>query len=422
MTCGYCGAVVPEGKAYCPVCGAKVNRGLPSEDALADADQEVRPILAEAYLALRRRDFRRAEEKCIEALRHFPNNASAHAMLAEVYEAQGRLDDAIEWLRMALDLDPDNERMKRRLAELQARREERERAKGAEPARPPQLAPPAKRRVWKVAGLVGALVVALVAITYFAGGLAYRGRADKGPSRGGLMAPPEVGGFPQKPPTPPAVQPRRLVPALPPQRPALPRLEGLPAKGPKPSQPQPEKGEAKTEKERGLPDQQTEAPPSGGEAGAPLLRLLPAPPPYTAGTDLQQYLLSYLRHVAGLQKGEAKWIPDWVEVDRNRNFVTVFAHIEGATDRKGLVEAARWCAIFSAASILRSYPPAYWLSVRVRGGHAQGPLLLVADFDRAGMIQALRGAGATLESVATSVWWNPTYLGPSTGHGGGEGP
>ena len=187
--------MVPEGKAYCPVCGAKVNRGLPPEDALADADQEVRPILAEAYLALRKRDFRRAEEKCIEALRHFPNNASAHAMLAEVYEAQGRLDDAIEWLRMAFDLDPDNERMKRRLAEPQARREERERAKEAEPARPSQLTPPAKRRVWKVAGLVGALVVVLVAITYFAGGLTYRGRQGAvegrpyGPSRSGRLSP-----------------------------------------------------------------------------------------------------------------------------------------------------------------------------------------------------------------------------------------
>ena len=49
-----------------------------------------------------------AVDNCMAALRLAPQNASAQSLLGDIYENQGRLDDAIQWYRMALDVSPDS--------------------------------------------------------------------------------------------------------------------------------------------------------------------------------------------------------------------------------------------------------------------------------------------------------------------------
>lgn len=427
IICGYCGAVVSEGAVYCPVCGGKVDLGPLLNDALADADREVRPVLAEAYLALRRRNFQQAEAKCIEALRRFPNNASAHAMLAEVYEAEGRLDDAIEWLRMALDLDPDSQRLKRRLAKLRAKRGEGERSKEAQVRQPTTVwtePPGARRKIWKAAGLVGLLVALLVGLTFLVGELTRWAVTTEERASSNVESPripPEVGGMggeeavtTSQPPPPVAQRREGGLPSLPTQRPVLPTPERHSSlQGPKGAMTAPEAKSEALREPISPPQAEEEDQPREAVKGKGVARPLPAPPPYVAGTDLRQYLLGYLRQVAAenQQVRGARWFPDWVEVDQNRFFVTAFAHIEETPDREELFRAAEECALTLAAAVMRVCPPTYWLSARVRMGHPRGPLLLVADFDRIGMMRALQEAGLPLEALAPSLWRNPAYFG-----------
>jgi hypothetical protein len=47
-----------------------------------------------------------AARQCAEALQREPANASAHSLLGDIYENRGRLEDAIHWYQLALDLNP----------------------------------------------------------------------------------------------------------------------------------------------------------------------------------------------------------------------------------------------------------------------------------------------------------------------------
>jgi len=62
--------------------------------------------LAEANLYRIRSRWTEAETCCIEVLREDPNNVHAHSLLGDIFRDQGRLEDAAQWYRMALDLDP----------------------------------------------------------------------------------------------------------------------------------------------------------------------------------------------------------------------------------------------------------------------------------------------------------------------------
>ena len=79
--------------------------GLTPEPALP---RETYTLLAQANLLRMRARWDEAVEHCMAALRLSPENASAHSLLGDIYENQGRLDDAIQWYRMALDVNPDS--------------------------------------------------------------------------------------------------------------------------------------------------------------------------------------------------------------------------------------------------------------------------------------------------------------------------
>ena len=91
----------------------------PHEEAALSRD--VYALLAQANLLRVRGQWEEAAESCMAALRLAPDSSSANSLLGDIYENQGRYDDAAQWYRMALDANPDGpadlvklERLRRR--------------------------------------------------------------------------------------------------------------------------------------------------------------------------------------------------------------------------------------------------------------------------------------------------------------------
>lgn len=66
------------------------------------------PLLARANLLRVRGQWNEAIAACTDALRKAPTSAATHSLLAQIYEAQNRPDEAISWYSLALELDPNN--------------------------------------------------------------------------------------------------------------------------------------------------------------------------------------------------------------------------------------------------------------------------------------------------------------------------
>lgn len=75
-------------------------------------------LLAQANLCRMRGQWEAATEKCMQVMTLAPNNASAQSLLGDIYDNQGFLDDAIQWYRMALDIQPDSPADRLKLARL----------------------------------------------------------------------------------------------------------------------------------------------------------------------------------------------------------------------------------------------------------------------------------------------------------------
>lgn len=71
-----------------------------------DADVVIAPLLSRANLLKVRGQWEEAVTVCAEAIRRSPDSASAHALLGDIYLAQGKNGDALHWYRMALDRNP----------------------------------------------------------------------------------------------------------------------------------------------------------------------------------------------------------------------------------------------------------------------------------------------------------------------------
>lgn len=70
--------------------------------------REVYALLAQANLLRMRGRWEEAVQKCMAALTLAPNHSSAQSLLGDIYENQGRYDDAVQWYHMALDVNPDS--------------------------------------------------------------------------------------------------------------------------------------------------------------------------------------------------------------------------------------------------------------------------------------------------------------------------
>ncbi len=69
-------------------------------------EEDIYLMLVTANVLRLRRQWRLAEAKCSEVLRREADNAAAYSLLGDISRDQGKLRDAIEWYKMALDRDP----------------------------------------------------------------------------------------------------------------------------------------------------------------------------------------------------------------------------------------------------------------------------------------------------------------------------
>ncbi len=66
------------------------------------------PLLARANLLRVRGQWNEAIAACTDALRKAPKSVATHSLLAQIYEAQNRPEEAITWYSLSLELDPNN--------------------------------------------------------------------------------------------------------------------------------------------------------------------------------------------------------------------------------------------------------------------------------------------------------------------------
>jgi tetratricopeptide (TPR) repeat protein len=125
--CEKCFATVPEGSPYCPECGASMDATQP-----AASDAEIYPALARANLLRMRGEYKQAEDVCLGILRRLPNNASAHTLLGDICAERGDLEEAVQWYDLALELMPDSQADREKLASVRRRIADREAAASAE--------------------------------------------------------------------------------------------------------------------------------------------------------------------------------------------------------------------------------------------------------------------------------------------------
>jgi tetratricopeptide (TPR) repeat protein len=102
MHCPHCAKEIDRGLLSCPFCGGEINSS--AEDCLERAimliDQERRE---------------EAVEFLKEVLNRYPQNASAHSLLASLYEEARDYPSAIYHYRRAVELNPESEAEKRKL-------------------------------------------------------------------------------------------------------------------------------------------------------------------------------------------------------------------------------------------------------------------------------------------------------------------
>jgi hypothetical protein len=79
---------------------------------------EVYVALITANVLRLRREWALAEAKCSEVLQLDPENATAHSLMGDILRDQGRVDDAIEWYKLALDHNPGSEADRKKLEAL----------------------------------------------------------------------------------------------------------------------------------------------------------------------------------------------------------------------------------------------------------------------------------------------------------------
>lgn len=114
MICPYCGVEIPDNSHFCPECGAPLGENS-GEVQGVEIERETYSLLATANLYRIRGLWQEAEKKCVEVLRRYPNNPTAHSLLGDIYADQGRWEEAKEWYELAVELNPSSQVDKRKL-------------------------------------------------------------------------------------------------------------------------------------------------------------------------------------------------------------------------------------------------------------------------------------------------------------------
>lgn len=159
IVCPKCFAPLKAGTEFCPECGASIARGSEGSDT------EVYQELSRANLLRMRGNSKEAIDVCLGILRRFPNNVTSHDLLGDIYAENGDLKQAAEWYEMAIDLAPDSELERSKLAKVRERITEKESAQTVKQLGIPEKADNSKTWGWLMAG--GILVVG--ALAFFIG-------------------------------------------------------------------------------------------------------------------------------------------------------------------------------------------------------------------------------------------------------------
>lgn len=91
--------------------------GVPQRAGSGHAD--VAPLLARANLSRMRARWEEAGDLCVEALHLDPGNPTAHSLLGDIYQDQGRPEEARHWYQLALEMNPRSEADRAKLARLE---------------------------------------------------------------------------------------------------------------------------------------------------------------------------------------------------------------------------------------------------------------------------------------------------------------
>jgi preprotein translocase subunit SecG len=114
---------------YCSQCGTKLNSpGLVCERCSPPPAPELspEPLLIRANLLRMRGQWDQAADLCAEVLRLDPRNLTAHSLLGDIYQDQGRPDQARHWFQLALELNPQSAADRAKLARAEEALEARQ--------------------------------------------------------------------------------------------------------------------------------------------------------------------------------------------------------------------------------------------------------------------------------------------------------
>ncbi|MCX7925935.1 MAG: tetratricopeptide repeat protein [Fimbriimonadales bacterium] len=165
MICPKCFAEIPDVSAFCMECGSRIKEDTLDPLYAEGSDREVYPELARANLLRMQGKHEEAIDVCRRILGRFPSNETVHALLGDIYADQGKLEDAIQWYELLVELAPTNVHYSAKLHNLRAMH-------AAQVAPPPPIpdpeTKPAKPKTLAYA-LFGLLALILIAASFVAG-------------------------------------------------------------------------------------------------------------------------------------------------------------------------------------------------------------------------------------------------------------
>jgi hypothetical protein len=175
--CERCGTPLPPESRFCMECGTPIPDcglndavspdpqsaiGHPAKPAQPQSAEPEGLRLAQANLLRMRGRWEAAAAQCAEVLRRHPTSASAHSLLGDIYENQGRLEEAIHWYQAALELSPASVADQAKLA--RARELQRARAARRVERAPARRPPISWMRIATVAGVAFCCTILALAI------------------------------------------------------------------------------------------------------------------------------------------------------------------------------------------------------------------------------------------------------------------
>jgi tetratricopeptide (TPR) repeat protein len=149
----------------CERCSA---RGVPGE-LERHFPEGAGPALARANLLRMRGKWAEAAEQCVDVLRRDPTNPTAHSLLGDIYQDQGRMEEARHWYHLSLELNPTSDADRGKLARaeemLEARRQRAEWEAVIEGrSQPVATSLLVRESIQRVAALAGAVLCAIILV------------------------------------------------------------------------------------------------------------------------------------------------------------------------------------------------------------------------------------------------------------------